>query len=69
MLPRLTSSTRLILSLEDVFLVQSGQTPKILIVKSGFDLETYRFSFDGYLCILWWQEAVHDKRESFFITM
>ena len=67
MLPRLTSSTQLILSLEDVFLVQSGQTPKILIVQSRFDLETNRLSFDGYFCILWLQEAFHDKQESFSI--
>jgi hypothetical protein len=54
---RLISSTQLNLSLRDVFLVQSGQTPKILIVQSGFDLETYRLNFDGYLCILWLQES------------
>lgn len=67
MLLRLISSTQLNLYLRDVFLVQSGQTPKILIVQSGFDLETYRLSFDGYLCILWLQEAVHDKQESFLL--
>lgn len=42
---------------------------EILIVESGFDLATYQSSFDGYLCIQWLPEAVHDKQVPLSITM